>query len=146
MRLLSLLLFLAISHSSFGQVDTTASQRIAEEIAALNRAMEMEFNKGNYSKIGTFYADSAVMVGNKVEVIGQDQLIRYWGQFENAHQWELENIELRVLGERAALQRGYSNITYYNRDQLMTSRSIFSLVWIKTAEGWKILLDHFSPR
>ena len=107
--------------------------------------MVSEFNKGNYSNIGSFYADSASMIGNKVQVSGKDNIIEYWGKFEGAHEWQLENIEIKSLGTKSALQRGYSDISYYNADTLLTSRSIFTLVWIKIDEGWKILVDHFSP-
>lgn len=117
-----------------------------KEILEVNREMEQEFNEGQYSKIGQYYADNAVMVGNKVEVIGKNNLINYWGQFDNAHEWMLENIQLTILAPDVALQRGFSNISFYKDDKLQVSRSIFSLVWIKTETGWKILLDHFSPR
>jgi len=134
-------------HLSFCQSDIDSLVKIEQMILSVNRIMEAEFNKRNYSKIGEFYSDNAAMVGNKVEVIGRDSLIAYWGNFEKAHSWQLENIEITVLSPNVVLQRGFSNISYYNNEnKLHTARSIFSLVWIKTEEGWKILLDHFSPR
>lgn len=146
MKLFASILILLFTHLSFCQSESDSVNRIEKVILSVNRDMESEFNKGNYSKIGEFYADSAAMVGNKVEVIGKSNLIVYWGKFENAHSWKLENIEISVLSPDVALQRGYSNISYYNANELQTARSIFSLVWIRTKEGWKILLDHFSPR
>lgn len=146
MKFFYTILFFLFAHISFCQSDIDSLNTIEQEILSVNRAMEAEFDKGNYSKIGEFYADSAAMVGNKVEVIGRDNLVDYWGKFKNAHSWKLENIEITVLSSNVVLQRGYSNISYYNANELLTSRSIFSLVWIKTEEGWKMLLDHFSPR
>lgn len=146
MRLLGIILLLLSGYFSFGQTNPDSLKRMEDEVLAVNRAMEAEFNQGHYAKIGEFYADSAVMVGNKVEVIGKNNLIAYWGKFENAHAWKLENIEVTALGSDFALQRGFSNISFYNANELQTARSIFSLVWIRTDEGWKILLDHFSPR
>lgn len=146
MRLLTSILFLIVFNYSIAQDSTNAKWSIKNEILEVNRSMENEFNQGNYAKIGEFYADSAVMVGNKVEVKGKEYLIKYWGKFENLHDWKLENIEMTVLSSNLVLQRGYSNISYFNATELQTSRSIFSLIWIKTEGGWKILLDHFSPR
>lgn len=146
MKLLCTLSVLLFPHLSFCQANNDSLNTIEKEILSVNRAMEAEFDKGNYSKIGEFYADSAAMVGNKVEVIGKDNLVDYWGKFKNAHSWKLENIEITVLSPDVVLQRGYSNISYYSGNELQTARSIFSLVWVKTEEGWKMLLDHFSPR
>ncbi|CAG5083042.1 YybH family protein [Parvicella tangerina] len=140
------LLILLFGHFSFCQSDIDSLNTTEQEILSVNREMESEFNNGNYSKVGEFYADSAAMVGNKVEVIGKENLIAYWGKFENAHKWKLENIEITVLSPDVVLQRGYSNISYYSGNVLQTARSIFSLVWIRTEDGWKILVDHFSPR
>lgn len=146
MKLTGGIIFLFFVHFASGQANSDSLKFIDDEIIAVNRAMEIEFNKGNYSKIGEFYADSAVMVGNKVEVAGRSNLIDYWGKFENANDWKLENIEIKILASNVVLQRGYSNISFYNGNELQTVRSIFSLVWTKTDGSWRILLDHFSPR
>lgn len=146
MKFFCTLLFFLFAHLSFCQSDIDSLNTIEQEILSVNRAMEAAFDKGNYSKIGEFYADSAAMVGNKVEVIGKDNLVDYWGKFKNAHSWKLENIKITVLSPDVVLQRGYSNISYYSDNELHTARSIFSLVWVKTEEGWRMLLDHFSPR
>lgn len=145
MKQILTILILLLGHLSFCQLDTDSIKIIEKEILSVNRNMEAEFNKGNYSKIGGFYADSAVMVGNKIEIKGKSNLIAYWGKFENAHEWKLENIEVTELSRDVVLQRGYSNISFYNAGEIQNSRSIFSLVWIRTKKGWKILLDHFSP-
>lgn len=146
MKQLFSLLIVLLGHFSFCQSDFDSLSTIKQEILSANRAMEAAFDKGNYSEIGEFYTESATMVGNKVEVIGKDNLIEYWGKFENAYKWKLDNIDITVLNQAVVLQRGYSNILYYSGNELQTVRSIFSLVWVKTEEGWKILLDHFSPR
>lgn len=146
MKYLIAILLLTGSGSAYCQDQLSATNDMTTEILEVNRAMERTFNKGEYAKVGEYYAAEGVMVGNKVEVLGQGNLIAYWGKFGNAHEWVLENTQIIILGPDAALQRGYSNIYYYNGDELKVSRSIFSLVWIKREEGWKILLDHFSPR
>ena len=143
--LISILLLFALNHS-LSQNNKALSRSIKNEILLVNRAMEQEFNQGNYEKIGQFYADSAVMVGNKIEIIGKESLIEYWSKFEGLHEWELDIIEITVLSSNLVLQRGFSIMSYYNARELQISRSIFSLIFIRTDEGWKILLDHFSPR
>ncbi len=146
MKLFSIISVLVASHFSFAQLSVKSSQEIIREIHEVNRQMEAQFNKGRYAEIGYFYSDSAAMIGNKVEVVGKDDLLAYWSKFENAHEWKIENIQITVINNSTVLQRGYSNISFYQGATLQTARSIFSLVWIKTKEGWKILLDHFSPR
>lgn len=146
MKYLVAILLLTGSGSAYCQDQLGATNDMTAEILEVNRDMERTFNKREYAKVGEYYAAKGVMVGNKVEVVGQDNLIAYWGKFGNAHEWVLENTQITILGPDAALQRGYSNIYYYKDGELAVSRSIFSLVWVKTSDGWRILLDHFSPR
>lgn len=146
MKYLLAILLLTGSVLAYCQNYPEVAYDATDEILEMNRAMERTFNQGDYSKVGEYYAVEGVMVGNKVEVVGQDNLIAYWGKFGNAHEWVLENTQITILGPDAALQRGYSKIYYYKDGELAVSRSIFSLVWVKNSDGWRILLDHFSPR
>lgn len=141
--IIGLLLLVNISLSAQNSI---SSSDFKDEILAVNRAMEEVFNRQDYAQIIDFYADSAIMVGRHIELIGQDTLHHYWGQFSGAEKWVLENTSLIQLGPKSALQRGFSNIYYYDKKELKISRSIFSLIWIQTHEGWKIYLDHFSGR
>ncbi len=146
MKLLVTLLFLYATQCSLAQASLHVTAQITDTILSLNKAMEREFNNGNFASIGEFYATDGVMVGNKVEIVGKSNLIHYWGQFKNTHPWTLETIEIKVLSPELVLQRGFSNITYYKGSELQNSRSIFSLVWVKKEDTWEIMLDHFSPR
>lgn len=121
---------------------------IESEILAVNREMEKIFNEGTYSKVAEqYYTSDAVMVGSKKEVNGLNDIIFYWENFEGDLTWKLESIEIRSLGKGYALQRGYSNILYpLGGGETGTSRSVFSLIWKQTDQGWKMMLDHFSPR
>ena len=117
------------------------------EILKVNREMELAFNNKNYSSIADFYSTDGVMLGNNTEVIGRENLREYWGRFSGGNTWELSNIEIKELGGDYALQRGISRITWKNSEGTISeSKVIFSLVWKKTEDGWKIMLDHYSPR
>jgi uncharacterized protein (TIGR02246 family) len=118
---------------------------VSDEIMAMNRKMEKAFNEGRYSEIANYYSLDAVMVGNSTEVIGRENLQKYWSKLEGGESWELKNTEIRELSDNYALQRGISIITWKNNEnKLMESKVIFSLLWKKTSEGWKIMLDHYS--
>lgn len=117
------------------------------EILKVNEEMMKTFNAGKYSEVADFYTMDGVMLGNNAEVKGRENLREYWSRFSGAEEWKLSNIEIMEMGSEFALQRGMSSITYKNsKGQISESRVIFSLVWEKTNEGWKIKLDHYSPR
>ena len=138
----NVLLWLADEKESERQKSNTEA-----EIFKVNREMELAFNNKNYEAIADFYSRDAVMLGNNTEVIGRENLREYWGRFEGGDTWELSNIEIKELGGDYALQRGISVITWKNSEgEISESKVIFSLVWRKTEEGWKIMLDHYSPR
>lgn len=117
------------------------------EILKVNREMELAFNNKNYQAIADFYSKDAVMLGSNTEVVGRENLREYWGRFEGGNTWNLSNIEIKELDGDYALQRGISVITWKNSEgEISESKVIFSLLWTKTEEGWKIMLDHYSPR
>ncbi|MEZ5057214.1 MAG: nuclear transport factor 2 family protein [Saprospiraceae bacterium] len=147
MRILMYLLFCLLAYFVLTRPPKLApNPNIEAEILAENRKMEAIFKSGKFAQIGTFYAEDGVMVGNHVEVIGRPALTDYWSKFSSAHRWQLENIEIESLGENSALQRGLSRIYYYDGAEEKESLSIFTLIWIKTDEGWKIRVDHFSKK
>ena len=120
---------------------------LEDEILATNREMERDFNTKQYAKVAQYYTKDAVMVGSNTEVIAHENIIPYWGNFSGDLKWKLENIEIKPLGNGYALQRGYSNVYYPQADGTQgNSRSIFSVIWKNTDEGWRMMLDHFSGR
>lgn len=109
--------------------------------------MERAFIIKNYKAIADSYTKDAVMLGNNTEVIGRENHREYWSRFQGGNTWELSNIEIKELEGGFALQRGISVITWKSSEgEISESKVIFSLVWKRTEEGWKILLDHYSPR
>ncbi|WP_235297325.1 YybH family protein [Portibacter marinus] len=125
----------------------TVQKKAEEQLLDMNRAMEEVFNAGQYSEVAEkFYAEEARMVGAKTEVIGLENIIQYWSKFQGELSWEIESIEISKLAENVYLQRGISTIQYVEKGVPQESKSIFSLIWKNTEYGWKIVLDHFSPR
>lgn len=127
---------------------TWTPNNVEKEILEINNRMQDSFNKEGYETVANFYTNDAVMVGcNSKDVIGLENITSYWKQFSGELRWELENIEIKELGDGYALQRGYSTIYYMtNEGKESKSTSVFSLVWKKTNEGWKMMLDHFAGR
>ncbi|MCB7479805.1 YybH family protein [Christiangramia sediminis] len=120
---------------------------VTTEILAVNRQMEATFDRGDYEDISEFYSEDGVMLGNNTEVIGRENLREYWSRFGGGFKWRLSNIEIKELDGDYALQRGFSIISWKNdNEEISESKVIFSLLWKKTDQGWKIMLDHYSPR
>lgn len=120
---------------------------VSEEILTVNRQMEATFDRGDYEYISEFYSEDGVMLGNNTEVIGRENLREYWSRFKGGDKWKLSNIEIRELDGDYALQRGFSTISWKNKnEEISESKVIFSLLWKRTDQGWKIMLDHYSPR
>jgi len=67
MKQLYPILILLFAHLSVYQSDFDSLNTITDEILAVNRDMELEFNKGNYSRIGEFYSDRAAMVRRRLK-------------------------------------------------------------------------------
>ena len=125
----------------------TEKDPVASEILAVNREMEITFNNGDFADVADYYAKDAVMLGNNTEVTGRENLREYWGRMQGPSTWKLTNIEIKKLDGDFALQRGISVISWKNNDgEISESKVIFSLLWKRTDEGWKIMLDHYSPR
>ena len=129
-------------------IETKSDQNsVTSEILAVNREMEATFNNGDFADVANYYSEDAVMLGNNTEVQGRGNLRDYWSRMQGGESWELSNIEIRELDGDYALQRGISVISWKNNNgEISESKVIFSLLWQKTNEGWKIMLDHYSPR
>ncbi|HUF13491.1 MAG TPA: nuclear transport factor 2 family protein [Longimicrobiales bacterium] len=67
----------------------------------------------------------------------------YWSSGAPADSLAFEVIEVRPLGARAALMLGRYLLSDRTSGAL-TSTGIFSLVFVHTADGWKITHDHTS--
>jgi uncharacterized protein (TIGR02246 family) len=116
------------------------------KIKQLNNDMEVLFYERKFTAIADFYAEDAVMLGDKVNIEGRTNIKNYWAKFENSPTttWDLSTIELKVFSSKNILQRGISKIYYKDKGEIKASQSIFTVIWEKKGDEWKMILDHFS--
>ena len=144
---------------------------IETQIETMNKRMEEAFNAGDMLKVAQFYADDAVLLGpDGRQVIGREDIDAYWQNIQNPISWELDVIavstEERDIYENAyykALENGLpkwrvlghefdnrKNLVYQlGHSTLKTKRGTsevdFILIGQATDDGYKILLDTYSP-
>ena len=88
----------------------------------------------------TAFVGSAVSFG--VDQIRERYLASYWKTGMPAQQLGFEDIHVRPLGSDHALARGKYVLT--NPDGSAGGTGYFSLVLVRTDDGWRIIHDHSS--
>ncbi len=113
-------------------------------ILKTNREMEKAFMENDFLKVASFYADNAVLTGNKHEVKGRQAVDEYWNKLKDRGiSWNLENIHIEVY-ENIAIQRGISRMKFLHEGKEHLSEVRFTLVWKKINNKWLIEIDHYS--
>lgn len=107
--------------------------------------MSKHFKNNEMEKIADVYADSARIVGSKLEVKGKPAIKDYWRQLQdNGVSWEHEITSLDI-NNGTALQTGISKLVYTQKREKITSNVRYTLFWKKDKEGvWKIHFYHYS--
>lgn len=127
--------------------DATAIRAvIAAQAAAWNRADIPAFMQAYQDSPGTTFIGSAVRKGY------QPILERYRAAYANAAQMgtlTFSNLEIRLLPSPCgavefALVTGNFHLDRTEKGSAAKDDGVFSLVWRKTPQGWKIILDHSS--
>jgi ketosteroid isomerase-like protein len=115
-------------------------------LKAQNDLMLTHFKNNEMEKIAEVYADSARIVGSKVEVNGNESIKKYWRQLQdNGMTWDNEITSL-VINDGMAVQTGISRLVYMQKRQRTTSNVKYTLFWKKDKNGiWKINIYHYSP-
>jgi uncharacterized protein (TIGR02246 family) len=119
---------------------------MAAQAAAWNRADVTAFMQAYEDSPETTFIGSAVRKGY------QPILERYRASYANAAQMgtlTFSNLEVRLLPSASgpveyALVTGNFHLQRTEKGTATKDDGIFSLVWRKTAQGWKIILDHSS--
>lgn len=115
------------------------------EILRQNRLMQEALSYNEVEKVSDLYLDSAVLVGNGHEVSGRAEIDAYWQNLKGkVISWELEHIQFYSFSD-GVVQRGISRLTSVYQNKEVLSEVRFTLVWISSDQGWKIILDHYSP-
>jgi uncharacterized protein (TIGR02246 family) len=111
---------------------------LQEQQSAWNRGDVREFLNGYWHSRDLTFSGSGGITRGWDEV-----LARYQKNYPNAAAMgnlEFSDLEFRILGEDSALVLGKWHLTR-EKDQL---GGVFTLVWQKFPEGWRIIHDHTS--
>lgn len=107
------------------------------------------WNRGDLDSFLDDYLDSpeTAFLGSDVS-FGVDEiraryLRSYWSTGRPEGLLRFEDIHVRPLGSEHALTRGRYVLTDRNSGR-ETSRGLFSLVLVRTPDGWRIIHDHSS--
>lgn len=138
--LLSLLLFVPCRMARAQDAESAMKQALADQVAAWNRGDINAFMRG--------YKDSpeTTFIGKTVRHGWQQVLERYKTSYSTKEAMgtlEFSNLNIRMLGTEYAVATGQYHLTRTAAGGGDAS-GVFSLVLEKSAEGWKIILDHTS--
>jgi uncharacterized protein (TIGR02246 family) len=150
MRRLLLILILACvgysAHAQAGSDEAAIRAAIAAQVAAWNRADIPAFMQAYENSPETTFIGQAVRKGYA------PILERYKGAYTTPEQMgtlSFGNLEVRVIQGSCgkpefAIVTGTFHLERTARGEAKKDNGIFSLVWRKGADGWKIILDHTS--
>jgi uncharacterized protein (TIGR02246 family) len=133
------LLLLAPLQTVWGQ-DSASSikQVLADQVVAWNRA-DIDAFMSSYKN-----SPDTTFIGKTIQHGWQQVLERYKHGYptkEAMGTLEFDDLNVRMLGADYAVATGKFHLTR-NAAGGGDASGVFSLVWEKTSEGWKIILDH----
>lgn len=116
------------------------------EILARLRASSDAWNRGDLAAHFAIYADTVTfMTGNGPRpgiAPAREAFTRsYWRDGRPIQRLDFEQVTIRPLDEDAALQTGRFILSGGGRDE---QSGWFTLVWVRTPEGWRAVHDHSS--
>jgi uncharacterized protein (TIGR02246 family) len=118
------------------------------EIPVMLQASAAAWNRGDLEGFLDDYLDSneTTFVGSAVS-FGVDQireryLASYWSTGRAEQQLRFEDVHVRPLGSDHALTRG--TYVLIDADGSEGGRGFFTLVMVRTGDGWRIIHDHSS--
>jgi uncharacterized protein (TIGR02246 family) len=138
--LLGLLLLVPLTMAYAQSPDSAIKQVLADQVSAWNQGDIDGFMRG--------YKDSpeTTFVGKTVQHGWQKVLERYKRNYptkETMGTLDFSDLEVRMLDVEHAVATGKYHLARSAAGGGDAS-GVFSLVWEKSAEGWKIILDHTS--
>jgi ketosteroid isomerase-like protein len=115
------------------------------EILPIELETAAAWNRGDLAGHVAAYADSAVFMAPG-PVVGREKIQAslarsFWREGRPAYTLRYEDVSLRPLGRDHALMTGRFVLSGGDRPE---RSGWFSLVWERTAEGWRIIHDHSS--
>jgi uncharacterized protein (TIGR02246 family) len=153
-RLLLLLLVLIWIHGESAMLAQGAQNGDEAAIRAVLAAQAAAWNRGDVTTFMRAYEDSpeTTFMGSSVRKGYQPILKRYRENYANAAQMgalSFSNVAVRLLPSSCgameyAVMTGNFHLDRTQRGTATKDDGIFSLVWRKSPQGWKIVLDHTS--
>jgi uncharacterized protein (TIGR02246 family) len=125
---------------------------VASATGSITRAMDASANAWNKGDIRSFMdcydkSPETTFVGKTVTHGWQQVLDHYLKTYDTADKMghlDYSDLQVRVLDEQTAVATGHFHLTRPATKNAGSDSGIFSLVFVKTAQGWKIVLDHTS--
>jgi uncharacterized protein (TIGR02246 family) len=150
--LLGFLLALTGPGSVGSSLATTADDAVAirqvlgQQQAAWNRGDVMDFMHGYKDAPDTTFVGSSVRKGYR-EIL--DSYRKHYATRQQMGQLTFSDLDVRLLpgasGEpRYAVVTGHFHLDRTAHGEAAQDDGVFSLLWERTAAGWKIILDHSS--
>lgn len=143
-----LLATLLLLSASCAARSPAGSSDAASAIPAMLRASAEAWNRGDLESFLDDYLDSSetTFVGSDVsfgvDEIRERYLRSYWRTGQPEGLLRFEDLHVRPLGTDHALARGRYVLT--DRNGAEQGTGFFSLVLVRTSDGWRIIHDHSS--
>lgn len=149
-----LLLFLLVCASAIATAQSLNQSPDDSAIRAVLAAQAAAWNRADIPAFMQAYEDSpdTTFLGSAVRKGYGPILERYRAAYANAAQMgtlTFSNLEIRLLPSSCgaieyAVVTGSFHLERTETDTATKNDGIFSLLWRKTPQGWKIILDHSS--
>jgi uncharacterized protein (TIGR02246 family) len=122
-----------------------ATPSLESELIPLEMETAAAWNRADLDGHVATYADSAVFMAPG-PVVGRDRIREslarsFWREGRPVQQLRYEQVTVRPLGPGHALMNGRFVLSGGGRPE---HSGWFTLVWARTAEGWRIVHDHSS--
>jgi len=137
------------SGRSAPQMVAADPQIVAADAAAIREVFDITTSGWNRSDLPAYlsaYTDSATSMGSTGLVrgrnaIGDQMRAGYWRTGRPLQTLRYEHLEIRPLGPNHALATGQYILTAMGRPD---RTGWFSTIWVRTAQGWRMMHDHSS--
>jgi ketosteroid isomerase-like protein len=121
------------------EAESSVRKMLDEQVAAWNRGNLEEFMKGYWNSPDLrFYSKNGVTSGWEGTI--QRYRKAYQSEGEEMGQLTFSDLEIKPLGADTAWARGHWKVVTSKK----TSAGLFTLIWRRMPEGWRIIHDHTS--
>tara|TARA_R110002012_G_scaffold312603_1_gene523504 strand:- start:5326 stop:5802 length:477 start_codon:yes stop_codon:yes gene_type:complete len=147
---ISVLIF-SLSHGQYkGNIITDEFPSAKAEVKAVLDGIEQSIRDNNMDKLISYhaYGPKFTEFKNGEERTGSlenEEFERgFLGSFTKVEKWELDDLKIAVYGDVANVTFHADFVPYIKEEKLhMTGQ--FTLLFVKTSKGWKIVHEHMSP-